>query len=205
MSAPATRRRFEEATMPDPGRQRADPDGRGERAAGRPAGVDRLLGDATAFADACAAERLSVFRTLLAVSGDPDLAEDLAQDTLRRALERREQYRGDAPLGAWLHRIALNSWRDHVRWRRLRRWVGLDDPAADAVAAPAGGDADATLDLRRALARLPDRQRAAIVLRYYHDYDYAEIGAALGVTAGSAGSILSRAVDRLEVELRDRG
>jgi RNA polymerase sigma-70 factor (ECF subfamily) len=190
--------------MPDPDRQRADPDGRDERAAARLVGVDRLLADPGAFADACAAERLAIFRTLLAVSGDPDLADDLAQDALKRALERREQYRGDAPLGAWLHRIALNSWRDHVRWRRLRRWVGLDDPATWAVAAPPAGDPDAAIDLRRALARLPDRQRAAIVLRYYHDYDYAAIGAALGVTAGSAGSILSRAIDRLEAELRDR-
>lgn len=191
--------------MPDPDRQRADPEARDERAASRPVGVDRLLGDPGAFADACAAERLAIFRTLLAVSGDPDLADDLAQDALKRALERREQYRGDAPLGAWLHRIALNSWRDHARWRRLRRWVGLDDPATWVVAAPPAGDPDAAIDLRRALARLPDRQRAAIVLRYYHDYDYAAIGAALGVTAGSAGSILSRAIDRLGAELRDRG
>ena len=151
-------------------------------------------------AAACAAERVGVYRTLLAITGDPDLAEEIAQEAVARGIERADQYRGSAPVGAWLHRIALNAWRDHLRRQRLRRWIGLDRaesvPAEDRAATQAD-----LVDMRRALARLPPRQRAALVLRYYHDYDYAAVGAALGITEGSAGALLSRALDRLRAEL----
>ncbi len=153
------------------------------------------------FADRCADERIGLYRTLLALTGEPETADDLAQDTIVRALAAEGGFRGDAPLGAWLHRIALNAWRDHLRRRRWRRWLRLDatEPAglgSDDVAVSAS-----ILDLRRALARLPDRQRAAIVLRYYHDYDYAAIALALETTPGTVGSLLSRALDRLAGEL----
>ena len=142
-----------------------------------------------------------MYRTLLALTGDPDLADDLAQEAVARGIERAAQYRGPAPVGAWVHRIALNAWRDHLRRQRIRRRIGLDRPEAAALpAAPEREPAD-LVDLRRALARLPPRQRAALVLRYYHEYDYAAIGEALGITAGSVGSLLSRALERLRAEL----
>jgi len=52
-----------------------------------------------------------------------------------------------------------------------------------------------------ALQALPPRQRAAVVLRYYRDYDYATIAACLDTTTGNVGAMLSRALDRLKVEL----
>lgn len=151
--------------------------------------------------DACVAERVALFRTLLALTSDPDLADDLAQEAVARGIERADQYRGPAPVGAWMHRIALNLWRDHLRRTRIRRWVGLDRPEAQAVPSPDQVDPADLVDVRRALARLNPRERAALVLRYYHGYDYAAIGAALGVTAGSAGAILSRGIARLRAEL----
>ncbi|HVA85929.1 MAG TPA: RNA polymerase sigma factor, partial [Candidatus Saccharimonadales bacterium] len=169
------------------------------------AGEDRGMGG-DEFAEAVAEHRLALFRTLLAVSGDRDLAEDLCQDAIERAIQRRAQYRSEAPLGAWLHRIALNRWRDHLRWRRVRRLVGVDRGAGETSGsgrdwAVGRGAVEESIDLRAALLRIPARERAAIVLRYYHGYDYAAIGEALGVTQGSAGSILSRARRHLEVEL----
>jgi RNA polymerase sigma factor (sigma-70 family) len=53
----------------------------------------------------------------------------------------------------------------------------------------------------RTVAALPPRQRASLVLRYYHDYSYAAVGEALGITEGAAGALLSRALDRLRDEL----
>jgi RNA polymerase sigma-70 factor, ECF subfamily len=134
------------------------------------------------------------------VTGDRDLADDLVQETMARAIDRAGQYRGDAPLGAWLHRIALNAWRDHLRRRRLRRWVGLADPEAHRIADT--GEPDAAVDVRAALGRLPERQRLAVVLRYYHDYDYASIAAALGVAPGTVGSLLARALERMARDLQ---
>jgi RNA polymerase sigma factor (sigma-70 family) len=156
---------------------------------------------ARSVVDACVAERVAVYRTLLAMTGDPGVAEEIAQEAVARGIERAAQYRGPAPVGAWLHRIALNAWRDQLRRQRLRRWVGLD--RAEAVPAEDPTTSADLVDMRRALARLPPRQRAALVLRYYHDYDYAAVGAALGVTEGSAGALLSRALDRLRSELQE--
>jgi len=151
--------------------------------------------------DECVAQRTAIYRTLVALTADPDLANDLAQEVVLRGIERADQYRGPAPVGAWLHRIAINAWTDHLRRRRIRRLIGLDrGEARDAPSRPTA-DPDDLLDVRAALSRLPARQRAAIVLRYYQDYDYASIGQALGVTAGSAGAILSRALDRLRSDL----
>lgn len=159
--------------------------------------------DEREVAAVCAEQLVPLYRTMLALTGDPDLAEDLAQDAIARGIQRARQYRGPAPVGAWVHRIALNLWRDHLRRRRILRFVGLDAPDAATFAAPAGRDAGEIVDVLVALRRLPERQRAAVVLRYYHDYDYAAIGEALGITAGSAGAVLSRALARLREELAD--
>ncbi len=161
-----------------------------------PGGAER----SRSVVDACVAARVAVYRTLLAITADPDLAEEIAQEAVARGIERAAQYRGPAPVGAWLHRIALNAWRDHLRRQRMRRWIGLERAEAIPAQDPAATPAD-LVDMRDALARLPPRQRAALVLRYYHDYDYAAVGAALGITEGSAGALLSRALDRLRAEL----
>jgi RNA polymerase sigma factor (sigma-70 family) len=55
--------------------------------------------------------------------------------------------------------------------------------------------------VRGALARLEPKARAAVVLRYYHDYDYATIAQILGTTSSNVGAMLSRALDRLKVAL----
>lgn len=159
--------------------------------------------DERAVVAACAEQFVPLYRTLLALTGDPHLAEDLAQDAIARGIERARQYRGPAPVGAWVHRIALNLWRDHLRRRRILRFVGLDTPDAAGLPAPGGRDTGEIVDVLAALRRLPERQRAAVVLRYYHDYDYAAIGEALGIRAGSAGAVLSRALARLREELAE--
>jgi RNA polymerase sigma factor (sigma-70 family) len=57
------------------------------------------------------------------------------------------------------------------------------------------------LELFAALAKLTPRHRAAVIHRYYHDYDYATIARILGTTSTNVGAMLSRALDRLRVEL----
>jgi RNA polymerase sigma-70 factor (ECF subfamily) len=61
------------------------------------------------------------------------------------------------------------------------------------------------VDIERALQRLAPQQRAAVVLRYHHDFDYATIAAILGTSPGNVGSILSRALQRLRHDLDGEG
>ena len=69
------------------------------------------------------------------------------------------------------------------------------------MAPDAAGGSVTRLALLQALDVLPARQRAAVVLRYYHDYDYATIARILNTTSTNVGAMLSRALDRLKVVL----
>jgi RNA polymerase sigma factor (sigma-70 family) len=142
-----------------------------------------------------------VFRTLSVILGDPEEAEDCAQDAFVQAFQAWSRWRPDAPAEAWIHRIAVNRAISHRRRARLRT-VGeilrrLGRPAhgvdpADAATKP---------DLLAALRTLPPKLAAAIVLRHYHGYNNREIAAALGVSERTVGARLQQAGQRLRVVL----
>ena len=127
------------------------------------------------------------------------MAADLTQDAFLAAYRQRATFRGDVPIEAWLHRIAVNTALSGLRRRRVRWSEPLDPLRHDRQM----GVADSTdvVDIRRALERLAPPQRAAVVLRYYHDFDYATIASILGTSPGNVGSMLSRALQRLKNDL----
>ncbi len=137
---------------------------------------------------------------LTLTAGSRAAAEDAVQEAVARAWERSQ--RGDQPiqsLPAWVTRVAVNL--THSRWRRIRAEARgrerMETPRAPA-------DADERLDVERALAALPRRQREATVLRYYVGLDVAEVAAALGVTEGTAKTTLFRARQALAAALGER-
>jgi len=129
-------------------------------------------------------------RRLCGTSG----ADDVLQDTFVDALTRLEQYRGDAPFGAWLRRVAVNT--ALMRLRRERRLVPLDPDWHAALAGPEMRVAD-RMDLRAALDRLPGLSRAVVWLHDVEGFTHGEIGAALGKTESFSKSQLARAHARL--------
>jgi RNA polymerase sigma factor (sigma-70 family) len=124
-------------------------------------------------------------RVAAAIVGDPDAAHDVVQDAFAAALRRRVGFRGEAPLEAWLWRIVLNKARD--RRRRLRPMVAR----AEFAVSPNGHEADAAV--RAILATLPERQREAVVLRYYADLDYRAIADLLEIKEGTVAATLNAA------------
>jgi len=143
------------------------------------------------------------YRTALGIVRDPALAADVTQDAYVAAYRHRDRFRGEAPSGAWLHRIIVNRALSVLRRRPATR------PGADLTPLLVPDDAAGTtsrLALLDALDGLSPRHRAAVILRYYHDYDYATIAQILGTTTTNVGAMLSRALDRLRVALdRDTG
>ena len=139
-----------------------------------------------------------LFRTALLLTGqDRPAAEDLLQVALERAYRHWGKIsRQDEP-ERYVRRILANASAD--RWRRARRRPERPMPAGDVVAtAPDQADAIADRDfLLRALAALPPRQRAALVLRYYNDMPDAEIAQALGCSAGTVRSQISRGLAQI--------
>ncbi|MGI9005600.1 MAG: SigE family RNA polymerase sigma factor [Streptosporangiaceae bacterium] len=127
-------------------------------------------------------------------------AEDLLQGVLERAYRRWPRIcRGGDP-ERYVRAMLVNASVD--RWRRLRRRSEvLAGPSADALPQSAVPDQSAVLadrdQLLRALARLPPRQRAVIVLRYLEDLSEAQTAAVLGCSEGTVKSQASRALARL--------
>ena len=136
-----------------------------------------------------------LFRYLDRLSGDPALADDLAQDTFVRLFNR-----GAAPddAAAWLITVATNLWRNasstRARRRRLLSVVRAEGTVADPPAPP-GAAFDGLEDrdrVRRALERLPERDQRLLLLRT-EGYRYHELAAALELNPASVGVLLARA------------
>lgn len=142
----------------------------------------------------------SLFRYLVRLSGDPDLAADVLQDTFLRLVERPP--RRHDHLKAWLFRVATNRLRD-VRRKSARRSGLLHEELgrgslADPPPSPerAAEQAESRFIVRRALAALSERDQAILLMRE-EGFAHREIAEAVGTTTGSVGTLIARALDKL--------
>jgi RNA polymerase sigma factor (sigma-70 family) len=140
----------------------------------------------------------SAYRIALGIVREAALAADVTQEAYVAAYRHRDRFRGEAPSAAWLHRILVNQALAALRRRRPTSPVVDLSP----LMTPDGAGYSVTrLTLLQALDVLPAQQRAAVVLRYYHGYDYASIAQILDTTSTNVGAMLSRALDRLKAAL----
>jgi RNA polymerase sigma-70 factor (sigma-E family) len=153
------------------------------------------------FAEFYVAARDDCLRIVLVNVGDRDLAEDLVAEAFTRAwMSWRKLCQHPAPQ-AWVVRTALNanvSW-----WRRRRREVALGDHdvATDHLSTGASHDSGLDGPLVAALRRLPVRQREVIALRLLLDLDTETTARVLGISGGTVGVHLHRALDALRDQL----
>ena len=131
--------------------------------------------------------------SLRLTTGDAHLAEELAQETVARICRDWPRVaRMEAP-GAWAHRVAMNLARSHFRRRRLilrseaRLRLGAD--AGDTAVA-----ATASVALQGAIATLPERQRIALVLRYFADLSVRDAATAMGCPEGTVKTLTRKAI-----------
>lgn len=148
-------------------------------------------------ADELAALRDDLYRFALSISRDPHLAADLVQDTFVRALERADQYRGDAPLLGWLRSILHNLAVDRARRRRREvvveevegDWQRDDHTVDPSVVAER---AQVREELEDALTRLPFIYRTAVVLHDIEEWPVRQIADLLGIGLPAAKQRLRR-------------
>ncbi len=139
-------------------------------------------------------------RSVAVYSGSLELAQDATQEAFARALVRWRVVSGYDRPGAWVRRVALRCVTRH------RRRSDSERRARERLAPPAGNEIEqsiASADVARAIATLPRRQRAAVVLRYYEQLDIDEIAAVLGTAPAPARVHLHRARARLAVLLAE--
>lgn len=147
----------------------------------------------------CAAEYPRFVGALGLYLGDRAVAEEVAQEALLRACQRWERVsKLDSP-GGWTWHVARNLATSHLRRRRSERTA-----TARAAANQPGGvvaEDDNGEDVRAAVAALPDRQKTALVLRYYLDLSVDETARRMGVTPDAVRSLTKRAVAELRTTL----
>jgi RNA polymerase sigma-70 factor (ECF subfamily) len=148
-----------------------------------------------------------LFSLALRMLGNPADAEDLLQEIFLSAHRKLDSYRGDAALGTWLYRLAMNQILDHVRSRAARTGQltdGLDDATllADAAGHRLADRAISRIDLERALAELPEGCRAAFVLHDVEGLEHKEVSEVLGIAEGTSKSQVHKARLRLRGLLR---
>lgn len=141
-------------------------------------------------------------RVAYLLCGDWHRADDLVQETITKLYVNWSRAARVENLDGYARRVLVNTFLAEQRspwWRRtVRSATDPDEASARAV------DLDAALDLRRALAALPPRQRATVVLRYYCDLSIEQAAEALGCSSGNVKSQSSRALDALRGALDPR-
>jgi RNA polymerase sigma factor (sigma-70 family) len=153
-------------------------------------------GDMQAFATLYAAFGRPCFNLALRILGNRTQAEDLVQEVFLKMFATIRSYRGEAPFGSWLKRMAVNATIDQLRSQRHEADVDADAVQAQQPAADSG-NAAATLDVWTLLQRLPARTRAILVLHEFEGYTHTELAQMFGQSESYSKSILARALKRL--------
>ena len=145
------------------------------------------------------------YNACLRITRDAELAADAVQEALLKAWDRRHDFRGDAALDSWIHRIALNAAIDMTRRRKTRAEDELDEEGYEAPPTSAP-ESDYTLgalgeDLSGALRRLSAMERQAFLLKHIEGWRLDEIAESLQINVPAVKHALFRAVKKLRVDL----
>ena len=135
-------------------------------------------------------------RVASAVTGDVESGRDAVQSAFAAAVRGRKTFRGSGPAEGWVWKIVINEAYRVRRDRPSTSPIDVDEASAN------GHAAEDVLGLRAFIAALPERQRAALFLRYYADLDYRAIAEILGVEVGTVSATLSAAHTTLRKTLR---
>jgi RNA polymerase sigma factor (sigma-70 family) len=156
-------------------------------------------GDRDAHAELYATFAGPVYTLARRMLASKALAEDVLQETFVEVLSKIGGFRGEAEVGTWIKRIAINKCLMHVRSSWVSRRVAAEgnEPAAE----HRSGALDQQLALERALDQVADVARAVVWLHDVEGYTHAEIGRLMGRTASFSKSQLMRAHERLRALL----
>lgn len=160
--------------------------------------------------------RARLLRFATYATGDPDLAETIAQDTLLRAFNNRKSFRNKSTLKTWLTGIAINVMRDHLRTKKYKFWRQVKSSAIDvnemaSFIAAGGSNPEGQLLakervalLTKALGKLSHNQRAIFLMKFSEDMSIIEISEGLQMTATTVRTHLHRALKAVRSQLGEK-
>ncbi|MEM6474997.1 MAG: RNA polymerase sigma factor [Pseudomonadota bacterium] len=145
-------------------------------------------------------------RFAIGLAGSPSDGDDLCQMTIERALTRREQWEEGTRLDSWMYRIMRNIYIDEGRASTRRRETFVDEDAGLSVGSDGGQESRVELTMvDRAMAKLPEDQREAVLLVMVEGYSYKEAAKIVGCPTGTLNSRLVRGRDALMQMLEETG
>jgi RNA polymerase sigma-70 factor (ECF subfamily) len=161
--------------------------------------------EAAAFAAFVEARRERAVRVAYRLlAGDPDAAEDVAQNAFLRAHRSLAGFRGESSVDTWFYRILVREAQRYRRWRNVRQlFGGAVETAREPADDRAGGDPGLRRRIVAALEHLSPAQREVFVLVHLEEQTVAEAAAVLGKAVGTVKSHLHRALESLRHELAD--
>ena len=151
------------------------------------------------FIDLVRTEQEPLRRFLLGLcSGNASLADDIAQDSLVRAYVASGSFLGLSRFSTWLFRIAYNCFIDHCRKATLDTISSESFEAQSVLSDNSTDDAFRYQQLYQALDKIPEKERAAIVLHYFEDHDIKEISSIMQIPSGTVKNLLSTGRNHLK-------
>jgi RNA polymerase sigma-70 factor, ECF subfamily len=161
-------------------------------------------GDVDAFAELYARYSSRIFTLTARMSGSQQTGEDLLQEIFLQAYRKIGSFKGDAALGTWLYRLALNHCLDFVRSRQAKMEKATDALEVDGQGTTATAPRESPverIDLERAMRQLPAGCREVFVLHDVEGYEHKEIAAMLGIAEGTSKSQVFKARMKLRALL----
>jgi RNA polymerase sigma-70 factor, ECF subfamily len=154
--------------------------------------------------------RPHVFRLALSILDDPQEAQDAAQDALIQVVRSLDTFRREATFHTWLYAITLNVCRGRLRKRqRNQRLLAVLSPLARLAGRASELPEEQLLNAERkdlllhGVSGLPEEQRTALILRYYHELTVAEIAELMGVVERTIYVWFRKAFERLQEDLEE--
>jgi RNA polymerase sigma-70 factor (ECF subfamily) len=169
--------------------------------------AEHVAGDPHAFSELVYRHRDRLWAVALRTMGDSNEAEDALQDALISAFRRAEQFRGEAKVTTWLHRIVVNACLDRIRRRSARPTSPLPEHDAADSGLQAADDhieqRETQILIAEALAELPDDQREAVILVDIEGWPIQDAARMLNCPSGTVKSRCSRGRAKLAKRLVD--
>lgn len=172
-------------------------------------------GDEGAFEKLVIENERLIYNVALKITGNPDDAEDVAQEAFIKAYRNLGSFRGESRFSGWLYRLCYNAAMDHIRKNRdpnLRSLTNDDGSDAELDVADPAPTPEESADrketqriVREAVAMLDDDKREILVMREFSGMSYTAIAEALGIEEGTVKSRISRARASLAEILRQSG
>ncbi len=167
--------------------------------------IDRLREPTTcreAFAEVIAMYTEPLYWQIRRMVENHDDANDLLQNTFLKAWSSIENFRGEAKLSTWLHKIAINESITFLERERKRLNVSIDDESSfliNSIEADEYIDGDELAQkLRKAIATLPEKQRLVFNMKYYDEMKYEDMSEILGTSVGALKASYHLAVKKIE-------